>query len=62
MVDPQFVHLRVHTAYSLALGAIQVPDLLKKLHKLGVPACAITDRGNLFGGKAFSLYASNEGV
>jgi DNA polymerase-3 subunit alpha len=62
MTDPKFVHLRVHTAYSLALGAMQVPKLMHQLHDLGVAACVITDRGNLFGGKAFSLYAANEGV
>ena len=62
MRDPKFVHLRVHTAYSLSLGAMPVPDLIHKLHDLGVPACAITDRGNLFGGKAFSKYASDEGI
>lgn len=62
MQDPKFVHLRVHTAYSLALGATPVPILMHKLHGLGVPACAITDRGNLFGGKAFSKYAADEGI
>ena len=62
MQDPKFVHLRVHTAYSLALGATPVPTLMHKLHDLGVPACAITDRGNLFGGKAFSKYAADEGI
>ena len=48
MHDPKFIHLRVHTAYSLALGAIPVPKLIKQLKEWGVPACAITDRGNLF--------------
>ncbi|MBQ8671329.1 MAG: DNA polymerase III subunit alpha [Alphaproteobacteria bacterium] len=62
MLDPKFVHLRVHTAYSLALGAISVPKLLHKLHELNVPAVAITDRGNLFGGKCFSQYAATEGI
>lgn len=62
MIDPKFIHLRVHTAYSLALGAVPVPKLVHKLHDLGVPACAITDRGNLFGGKAFSKYAADEGI
>ena len=62
MQDPKFVHLRVHTAYSLALGAIPVPDLMHKLAAMKVPACAITDRGNLFGGKAFSKYAADEGI
>ena len=62
MIDAKFIHLRVHTAYSLALGAIPVPKLMHKLHEMGVPACAITDRGNLFGGKCFSKYASDEGI
>ena len=62
MQDPKFVHLRVHTAYSLALGATPVPKLLHKLAEMKVPACAITDRGNLFGGKAFSKYAADEGI
>ena len=62
MQDPKFVHLRVHTAYSLALGAMPVPMLMHKLHDMGVPACAITDRGNIFGGKCFSKYAADEGI
>ena len=62
MADPNFVHLRVHSAYSLALGATLVPDLISRLHERHIPACAITDRGNLFGGKAFSQYASNNGI
>ena len=62
MTDPKFVHLRVHTAYSLSLGAMPVPALMKKLKNNNVPACAITDRGNLFGGKAFSHYASDYGI
>ena len=62
MPDPKFIHLRVHSAYSLALGAIQVPKLMHKLHEIGVPACAITDRGNMFGAKCFSHYAADEGI
>jgi len=62
MRNPQFIHLRVHTAYSLSLGAIPVPKLTARLHELNVPACAITDRGNLFGGKAFSKAASDAGI
>ena len=62
MKDPKFIHLRVHTAYSLALGSTPVPKLLKKLQEMKVPACAITDRGNLFGGKCFSKEASDRGI
>ncbi len=62
MAEPKFVHLRVHTAYSLSEGAIKVPSLVHKLHEQGVAAVAITDTANLFGGKAFSKYASGEGI
>ena len=62
MSAPQFVHLRVHTAYSLSEGAMLVPKLIHKLHDQGVTAIAVTDTANMFGGKAFSKYASDEGV
>ena len=62
MSAPQFVHLRVHTAYSLSEGAMLVPKLIHKLHDQGIPAIAVTDTANMFGGKAFSKYASDEGV
>ncbi len=42
MSAPQFVHLRVHTAYSLSEGAMLVPKLIHKLHDQGVPAIAVT--------------------
>ncbi len=62
MKDPKFIHLRVHTAYSLAEGAIMLPTLIHKLHDMGVPAVAVTDSANMFGGKAFSKYAADEGI
>ena len=62
MAEPKFVHLRVHTAYSLSEGAIQVPALMHKCKDNGVAAIAITDTANMFGGKAFSKYAGDEGV
>ncbi len=62
MKDPKFVHLRVHTAYSLSEGAIQVPALIHKLHENNIPAVAVTDTGNMFGAKAFSKYAAEEGI
>ena len=48
-----FVHLHVHTGYSLLDGACQVPKLVKRAKELGMRACAITDHGNLYGLKAF---------
>lgn len=62
MAEPKFVHLRVHTAYSLSEGAIQVPALIHKCHDKGIAAIAVTDTANMFGGKAFSKYAGEEGV
>ena len=62
MAEPKFVHLRVHTAYSLSEGAMLVPKLMHKLHDLGIASIAVTDTANMFGGKAFSKYASEEGI
>jgi DNA polymerase-3 subunit alpha len=44
-----FVHLHLHTQYSLLDGAIKVKDLAKRAKELGYRAVAITDHGNLFG-------------
>ena len=60
MAEPKFIHLRVHTAYSLSEGAMKVPALMHKLKEQGVPAVALTDTANMFGGKAFSKYAADE--
>ena len=62
MPAPQFVHLRVHTAYSLSEGAMQVPKLIHKLHDAGIGAIALTDTANMFGGKAISKYGKDEGI
>ena len=48
-----FVHLHVHTTYSLLDGATQLEQLVKRVKELGMSACAITDHGTLFGLKAF---------
>ena len=62
MSQPQFVHLHVHSAYSLAEGALQVKDLIKRTRKLGMPAVAITDTSNLFGAMEFSLESAKAGI
>jgi len=62
MTDPKFIHLRVHTAYSLSEGAIKIDALMKKLCEMNMPAVAMTDTGNMFGGKAISAYASDAGI
>ncbi|MDR2354309.1 MAG: DNA polymerase III subunit alpha [Deltaproteobacteria bacterium] len=44
-----FVHLHVHSAYSLLDGAIKIPDLIKTTKEMGMPAVALTDHGQMFG-------------
>ena len=49
MAVPAFVHLHVHTHYSLLDGACQIGQLVKKTKALGMDSIAITDHGCLFG-------------
>ena len=44
-----FVHLHVHTEYSLLDGQIRIKELVEKVKKLSMNAVAITDHGNMFG-------------
>jgi DNA polymerase-3 subunit alpha len=60
--DPGFIHLRVHSAYSLAEGAIKTKELVKLCKKHGYPAVAVTDTGNLFGALEFAMAASDDGI
>jgi DNA polymerase-3 subunit alpha len=62
MAYADFVHLRVHTAYSLLEGAIKIPDLAKLCVKNQMPAVAITDTRNLFGALEFSDKMASVGV
>jgi DNA polymerase-3 subunit alpha len=48
-----FVHLHLHTDYSLLDGAIQIPALARRVRELRMPAVAVTDHGNLFGAISF---------
>jgi DNA polymerase-3 subunit alpha len=57
-----FVHLHLHTEYSLLDGASRPDDLAKRVAKLGMPACAITDHGNMFGAVEFYNAMKQEGV
>ncbi len=62
MAAPEFVHLHVHTAYSLLDGAIRLPDLLAQVQAYGMPAVAITDHGALFGALEFYEKARAAGI
>ncbi len=57
-----FIHLHVHSAYSLAEGAIKVKDLIKRCVAEHMPAVAVTDTNNLFGAMEFALEAKKAGV
>ena len=61
MSDP-FVHLHLHTEYSLLDGAVRIPELMKKVKQYGMPAVALTDHGNLFGAIDFYQEAMKVGV
>lgn len=60
--SPQFVHLRVHSAYSLLEGALPLKKILAKASSDGQPAIAITDTNNLFVALEFSQKAMDEGI
>ncbi|HLZ65173.1 MAG TPA: DNA polymerase III subunit alpha [Aliidongia sp.] len=62
MAHADFVHLRVHSAYSLSAGAIKIKELYGLCKKQEMPAVAVTDAGNLFGALEFSVTLSGEGI
>lgn len=57
-----FIHLRVHTAYSLCEGAVKIGGLIKACVDNKMPACSITDTNNMFGVLDFSLQCSYSGI
>jgi hypothetical protein len=57
-----FVHLHLHTQYSLLDGANRLDDLARRVRQLGMPSCAITDHGNMFGAVEFHDAMRSEGV
>src|SRR5437867_1418490 len=62
MQHSDFVHLHVHSEYSLLDGAAQLEKLVAKAKELRFPAIALTDHGNLFGAIDFYLAAQKAGV
>jgi DNA polymerase III subunit alpha len=57
-----FIHLRVHTAYSLSAGAIKIKELVGLCKANMMPAVAITDSGNLFGALEFATACAEAGI
>jgi DNA polymerase-3 subunit alpha len=58
----QFVHLHLHTDYSMLDGACDVDKLCRRVKELGMPAVAMTDHGNIFGAVHFVNAAKAAGV
>ena len=62
MADRKFVHLHLHTHYSLLDGFNRIPQLIQQTKQLGMNACAITDHGNLYGAIEFYSECRNHGI
>ena len=54
LMVPKFIHLRVHSAFSLLEGALPINLLSRAAQSMRMPALAVTDRNNLFGALEFS--------
>jgi DNA polymerase III subunit alpha len=57
-----FVHLHVHTEYSMLDGAAKISELVEEVARQGMPAVAMTDHGNVFGAFEFHKLAKKAGV
>jgi DNA polymerase-3 subunit alpha len=62
LAHADFIHLRVHSAYSLSAGAIKIKQLVGLCTRHKIPAVAITDTGNLFGALEFAQSCIDAGV
>ncbi len=60
--QPRFIHLRLHTEYSLLEGAVPVKKLPGLCAAMGMPAVAVTDTNNMFAALEFSVTASGQGI
>ena len=62
MTQPRFIHLRVHTEYSLLEGAVPVKKLINMCDAANMPAVAVTDTNALFSALEFSVLAKGAGL
>ncbi|WP_194711472.1 DNA polymerase III subunit alpha [Noviherbaspirillum soli] len=62
MTSPQFIHLRLHSEFSIADGLVRIDDAVKAAAKDAQPALAITDLANLFGMVKFYKAARGKGI
>jgi len=61
-MSPRYVHLHVHSEYSLTDSTIRLPELVRRCVALGLPAVAVTDQSNLFGLVKFFRAAEAAGI
>lgn len=62
MAAPRFIHLRLHTEYSLLEGAVRLKTLPDLCKAAGMPAVAVTDTNNMFAALEFSVLAAGAGI
>src|SRR5438094_6367273 len=62
MADASFVHLHVHSEYSILDGACRIPELAARAAEFGMPAVALTDHGSLAGAVELTREAAKHGV
>ena len=61
-MSDSYVHLHLHSEYSLLDGAVRLDDLVARTKKLEMPAVALTDHGNLYGAIEFYNTAKAKGT
>src|SRR5580658_436873 len=61
-MPPGFIHLRLHSEYSLSDSVVRIPELVAAVAAAGMPAVAVTDRSNLFAMVKFYREALQRGV
>ena len=62
MPHANFIHLRIHSAYSLSEGAIKIPEIAELCVRERMPAVAVADTSNLFGALEFSTVCAERGI
>ena len=62
MTDPRFIHLRVHTEYSVADGLVRVGEAVKRARDIAMPALGVSDLSNTFGWVKFYRSARGAGI
>ncbi|MDA0963173.1 MAG: PHP domain-containing protein, partial [Proteobacteria bacterium] len=60
--NPRFIHLRVHSEYSLLEGAVRLKKLPDLCKRAGMPAVALTDTNNMFAALEFSVTLAGAGI